>query len=105
MANSFLSRLKGLIGHSNLDPGHGLLLDPCHEIHMWWMKIPLDVVFLKRIKASGTQDILEVTSVRKNLQPWKVLPVRDARATLTLELPVGTIDRCELQAGDRLCIS
>ena len=100
VANSFFDRVKGLLGGKLLAPGQGMLLRPCNDIHMWFMKIPLDVVFMH---TQGGKVI--VTSVRKNLQPWKVLPVRDGRASETLELPVGTIERCDLRPGDELCIS
>jgi len=101
VATSFKSRFIGLMGKSFLAEGQGLLLRPCNDIHMWFMKIPIDVVFLKPVSGQ----ILEVTSVRENLKPWRLLPVRDRRAFQTLELPVGTIQRCDLREGDRLCIS
>jgi uncharacterized membrane protein (UPF0127 family) len=103
VANSFLSRLIGLMGRSVLDPGQGLLLSPCNEIHMWFMKIPIDVVFLTRTLDSQSNQV-EVTSVRENLRPWRFLPIRDGKAWQTLELPVGTIQRCHIQKGDPLCI-
>lgn len=105
VANSFLSRFKGLMGKTGLSEGQGLLLDPCNDIHMWFMKIPLDVVFLIPVRSTGSSSLLKVTSVREHLKPWRLLPVGDAKASLTLELPVGTIRRCEIEVGDELCIS
>jgi hypothetical protein len=109
VANHFLARLKGLIGTSRLAPGEGILLSPCNDIHMWFMSMPIDVVFVRPQK--GTEEGAEsgathvVCSTREGLRPWKLLPVRDGKARETLELPVGTIQRCEITAGDKLCIS
>jgi uncharacterized membrane protein (UPF0127 family) len=104
VANRFFSRFKGLIGTSRLEPGEGLLLSPCNDIHMWFMSIPIDVVFVRR--ESGPQGSTHrVTSVHEGLKPWKLLPVRDGRAQETIELPAGTIARHSIAAGDALCIS
>jgi uncharacterized membrane protein (UPF0127 family) len=104
VANRFFARFKGLIGTSRLAPGEGMLLSPCNDIHMWFMSIPIDVVFIARAQ-DGESKNWEVRSARENLRPWKVLPLRDGRATDTLELPVGTIQRCAIAPGDKLCIS
>lgn len=97
LAHSFIARLKGLIGTSELRSGEGLWLQPCNDIHMWFMSIPIDVVFINKH--------YQVTSIQPNLRPWRIFPVRDWKASITLELPVGTIDRCQVQPGDQLCIS
>lgn len=96
VARSFASRLKGLMGSKTLD--HGLLFPRCNSVHMWFMSIPIDVVFLKAMKSEWV-----ITSVRENIQPWKVLPVFDATAHDTLELPAGQVQKTKLKAGDILC--
>ena len=47
----------------------------------------------------------KVTRVFETAKPWKLLPIRDGKATETVELPVGTIARCDIRVGDELCIS
>lgn len=106
VADRFLTRLQGLIGSSRLEPGEGLLIAPCNDIHMWFMSMPIDVVFVKPLATSPkTHATHVVCSAFENVRPWKALPLRDGRASETLELPVGTIGRCEITAGDELCIS
>jgi uncharacterized membrane protein (UPF0127 family) len=109
VANRFWSRLKGLIGTSRLAPGEGLLLSPCNDIHMWFMSMPIDVVFIRReLSEDGTTEggaTHVVCSTHENLRPWKWLPVRNGKARETLELPIGTIQRLQITAGDKLCIS
>lgn len=102
VADSFGSRLVGLMGRAELAPGEGLWLPKCNNIHMWFMRIPLDVVFV-RPAPGGTDGRFTVTSTRPGVRPWKLLPVADFGATDTLELPVGTVLQAELQAGDELC--
>lgn len=101
VAGSFLARLKGLMGRKSFNTGQGLWITPCNDIHMWFMRISIDVVFLRNVQDS----IYEVTSIRENLRPWKLLPTHDWSARETLELPQGTIARCDIRPGDRLCIS
>jgi len=105
IARTFLTRLRGLIGTQRLEVGQGLLLEPCNDIHMWMMSIPIDVIFVRREMSQGKSDRMRVTSFHSNLQPWKLLPVRDRKASATLELPSGTLARCDIQPGDELCLS
>lgn len=100
LANSFFSRLQGLIGKKILQPGEGLWITRCKEIHMWWMKIPIDVLFLKKHRDSHQgRKHYEINSFYKNLKPWHLLPVRDSNASDTLELPSGSVERFQLQKG------
>lgn len=106
VAESFFSRLKGLIGTKVLQEGQGLLLSPCREIHMWFMTLPIDVVFIRAVENQSDGEFsATVSSVKKNIRPWKLLPLRDWKSTDTLELPVGTIERCQIDSGDQICIS
>ena len=101
IADSFFSRLRGLIGTKSLSEGEGLFLSHCNDIHMWFMSIPIDVVFVK--KKSDT--VFQITSIHPHVKPWKFIPIRDSQADQTLELALHTIERCHLQKGDLLCIA
>ena len=46
IADSFFSRLKGLLGTVGLPDGDALLLRPCNNIHMFGMKYAIDVAFV-----------------------------------------------------------
>jgi uncharacterized membrane protein (UPF0127 family) len=105
VAESFLDRLKGLIGKKTMLSGQGLLLHPCNDIHMWFMSMSIDVVFVKKLSTEKGQNRYLVTSVREHLKPWKLMPVRDWKASATLELPPGTIRKCDICSGDELCIN
>ena len=106
VAECFLDRLRGLIGKARLEQGEAMLFPRCNDIHMWFMRIPIDVVFARAEKsAEGGKRVLRVTKVCESVKPWRLLPLRDGGATETLELPVGSIRRCDLHVGDELCIS
>lgn len=101
VADSFLSRLIGLIGTRSLEEGEGMLFPATNNVHLWWMSIPIDVVFLKE----QGEERFSVTSIRSDLKPWKLLPVWDRQATHTLELPAGCAEKAGLREGDGICIS
>lgn len=48
LANTFWSRLVGLLNRSSLDDDQGILLIPCTSIHTFGMRFAIDVVFLDR---------------------------------------------------------
>ena len=48
VAESPLTRLRGLLGRDGLEPGEGLLLRPASAVHTYFMRFPIDVVFLDR---------------------------------------------------------
>jgi protein-S-isoprenylcysteine O-methyltransferase Ste14/uncharacterized membrane protein (UPF0127 family) len=90
VAATHWTRLKGLLGTRGLEPGEGLWLRPCDQVHMLGMRYPLDVVFL--------DDQLRVVHSVAALQPRAISP-RIANATSVLELPVGTLARAGLVPG------
>ena len=92
VADSPLARMRGLLGRAELPAGEGLLLRPAPSVHTWFMRFPIDVVFLGRD--------LDVLAVRPELLPWRMAAQRGARAAL--ELAAGEASRRGLAVGDRL---
>lgn len=92
-ASNFFSRLKGLLGKTALDDGEGLWMARCRAIHTIGMRFPIDVVFL-----NGD---LMVKKVVKDLRPFHPI-VFCWSAKGVLELPAGTIERVQIQVGDRI---
>jgi len=93
VASGFGSRLRGLLGTRVLSEGQGLLLVPCQSIHMFFMSIALDVAFLD---AQG-----RVVALYANLKPWRLSRLHP-EAFAALELPVGTLEKCQVKKGDLL---
>ena len=100
VADSWLSRLRGLIGRPSLAVGEGLYFPSTNGIHMLFMRFAIDCVFVR--PAPGGGDILEVVVVRRDLRPWigVVWFVRYARGAL--ELGAGSAARAGINVGDRL---
>jgi len=47
IADTFFKRLKGLLGRKGIKSNEGLLIIPCSDIHMFFMKFSIDIFFLK----------------------------------------------------------
>lgn len=91
-ADDAASRSKGLLGRDSLDAAEGLWIVPCPMIHTFFMRFPIDVLFL-------TRD-LTVARVIENLKPWRLSPwVLSAHSVLELK---GGVLRGTVRAGDRL---
>ena len=93
LAVRFWDRAKGLLGRASLPEGHGLWLQPCNSVHMWFMRFPIDVVFAS---AAG-----RVVAVVPTLRPWSMTRPYFG-ADVALELPPGTIARTGTTKGDLL---
>ena len=94
-AAEFFQRLVGLMGRDRLENNEGLWMARCKAIHTFFMRFPIDVVFLDR-------DFIVKKTV-KGLRPFRpVVSCRHAQGVL--ELPEGTIDRAQIQIGDRVTI-
>ena len=88
-------RFVGLMGKRNLPAGGGLIIRPCNSIHMFFMRMPLDVLYCG---ASGP-DGDPVLRVLAGIKPWRVGPiVRGSK--YVLELPAGTVARTGTQQHD-----
>lgn len=80
---------------SPLPEGGGLVIEPCNSIHMFFMRYPLDVLFLDKDGA--------VVFMYAGIKPWRVgRIVRGAK--LAVELPAGTIDTTRTQTGDLVAL-
>ena len=93
LADRWLSRLRGLLGRPELEPGEGLLLVPCGSVHMLGMRYAIDVALLNRER--------RIVSLHPRLAPgWRM--AASPRARYALEVPVGTLAATGTAIGDRL---
>jgi uncharacterized membrane protein (UPF0127 family) len=95
VADRMWPRMKGLLGHTSLPGGEGILLSPASSVHTLFMRFAIDVVFLDRD--------LRVLAVREAVRPWRAAAKRGARSTL--ELPAGEARLRGLAVGDRLSLA
>jgi uncharacterized protein len=84
--------MRGLLGRRSLPPGEGILLRPAASIHTFFMRFPIDAVFLDRD--------LVVLGIERDVRPWRAAGRRRAHAVL--ELAGGECDRHGLGVGEQL---
>lgn len=93
VADTFYLRFKGLLGKKTMPSGEGLLIRPCKQVHMFFMRFPIDVVFLDKHCL--------IVGLKENLRPWSISPyVKEA--TQVLELEVGAIQAYDLSIGQEI---
>lgn len=86
VAETMLSRFLGLQFRRELPAGEGLVLLPENSIHMFFMFIRIDVVFVDQAST--------VVHVGRSLRPWTVGPIVP-HALYCVELPDGAAARTE----------
>jgi uncharacterized membrane protein (UPF0127 family) len=80
VADGLWSRVIGLQFRRSLSAGAGLLLVPCHSVHTFFCRFPIDMVLLDRQA--------KVIGLRLHVRPWQIIwPVKGTHAIL--ELPAG----------------
>ena len=92
IAESFLSRLRGLMFRRRLEKGRGLLLAPCNSVHMFFMRFFIDVIYL--------DENFYIKKIVRDLTPWLGVSVCFG-AWGALELPSGEAERLKLVVGQK----
>ncbi len=93
IADNFLSRFLGLMFKNELPEGNGLLITPCNSIHMFFMKFPLDIIFIDKE--------YNIVHLIENIKPWKFSEIIWSSNSV-IELPTGAISKTRTAVGDRL---
>ncbi len=93
VADTFFSRLKGLLGTNSLPRGEGLWLVPCKAVHTFGMRFSIDLLFLD-------QEQRVVSSV-SGLVPNRITAFY-RRASSVLELPAGSLNGISPGIGEQV---
>jgi uncharacterized protein len=94
VADTSEKRRVGLLKHARLEPGSGLWIVPCESVHTFFMKFPIDLVYLDKQR--------KVRKVRHAVPAWRLSACLSAHSIL--ELPAGTAEKSGTQPGDELLI-
>ncbi len=89
IADGFFSRLIGLMNQKSMNPSQGLLLKDCSSVHCFFMKFPIDVVYL-----SKDMKVLQMETV----VPWRIGKFVK-KAAHVLELSAGVAEN-KILIGD-----
>lgn len=73
------TRNRGLLGRDSFAPGSALIIAPCTSVHTWFMRFPIDVVFVSKLG--------EIKKVRPAVGPWRLAAAWNSFAVV--ELPAG----------------
>lgn len=96
-ARSFLSRGRGLMMRDSFPAGSALIIDPCSSIHMFFMRFPIDVLYMDRDH--------KVVRVQTGIKPWRTGPLWTRGAKYVIELPTGTVEKSQTQVGDQMTLT
>ena len=93
VAKTPFKRAVGLLDRKSLSIGEALIIQPCNSIHTFFMRFPIDVVFVdtenKVIRVISSLRSFCITSVY-----WK--------SKFVIELPSGTLQNTSTVVGDSL---
>jgi len=94
LADTSAKRRVGLLKHKGLGPGEGLWIVPCESVHTFFMKFPIDLVYVDKKK--------RVRKVRSAVPAWRLSLCLTAHSIL--ELPAGIVEQTGTRPGDELLI-
>ena len=94
VADTSAKRRTGLLKHTRLEAGEGLLIVPCESVHTFFMKFPIDLVYLDKRR--------KVRKIRHAMPAWRLSACLSAHSVL--ELPAGTLERTGTAVGDELSV-
>ncbi len=92
VAGNHKQRSKGLLGREGLSAGEGLWIIPCESVHTFFMRFPIDLVYL--------DDEHRIRKVRSAVGAWRLSACLSAHSVI--ELAAGTIRATETERGDQL---
>ena len=90
LAGTHAARRRGLLGRDRLAEGEGLWIVPCESVHTFFMRFPIDLVYLDRRH--------RIRKVRQAVGAWRVSACLTAHSVL--ELPAGVIRATGSGRGD-----
>ena len=96
VADTLFTRMKGLLGKKELLEGEALWIKPCFSVHTFFMKFPIDVIFLNKKN--------QVIAAVSNLTPNRMTRLYPQSFSV-LELPPGTIVASASEVGDEIKIA
>jgi len=95
LAQTILTRLKGLIFKIELKKGQALIIKPCNSIHTFFMRFKIDVLFVSSEN--------KVIKIYKGMKPFRVTSVY-LKSAFVIEFPSGIATATNTEESDQLSI-
>lgn len=92
VADTFFSRFRGLMGVPSIPMEAGLVIKPCNSVHCFFMKFPIDVIFLDKEN--------RVVHIMESLKPGSISPIIK-RAKYVIEANSAMLSE-KVRIGDKL---
>ena len=67
IADTFYARFRGLMGRPSIPENAGLMIKPCNSVHCFFMKFPIDVIFVDK------KD--RVVHIAEGMKPGSISPM------------------------------
>src|SRR5215211_9108976 len=97
LARSFVARGRGLMGRVALPDGYALIIYPEWSIHTFFMRVPIDVLFVDHAD--------RVVGLREAMPPSRPFAgVSPLRGRYVIEMPAGVIATTGTALGDQLML-
>lgn len=98
LARSFMARGRGLMGRASLPAGYALIIYPEWSIHTFFMRVPIDVLFVdKKNVVVGLQHAMPPSRPFAGVAPW--------RGHYVVEMPAGVLAATGTEVGDQLVLA
>ncbi|MCY4512056.1 MAG: DUF192 domain-containing protein [Bdellovibrionales bacterium] len=94
-AYSFWDRVKGLLGKGSLPDSYALWILPCPVIHTFFMKFPIDVIFVDKN--------LKVVSVFHSIPSRRII-YGGWKSHSVFELQANKLQHFNIKKGDQLYV-
>ena len=95
VADTFLSRMTGLLSRKTLLKDEALVITRCQSIHMLFMRFAIDAIFVDKNNC--------VVGLVKGIKPFRLSAVF-FKASYVIEVPEGAIVQTETSLGDKVKI-
>lgn len=93
IADTFFSRLMGLMGKKQIPQDEAIVFPRCNSIHTFFMRFPIDVIF---VSAEG-----KVVALSEAVGPWRLI-LPKARVKHTIEMRAARAKELGISVGDTL---
>ena len=93
VADTLWSRNRGLLGRADLPADQALLILNCNNIHTFFMRFAIDLIFLNRD--------MEVTKTVSRVKPGRIV-LSMLRSRHVIELSEGFLEKNPVRVGEKL---
>ena len=95
LAKNIFTRAIGLLNRSSLNKDEALIIMPCNSIHTFFMRFPIDVIFVDRNN--------KVIKALSSVKPFRLSGIY-LSSSFVIELPAGTLQNIPTAIGDLVLI-